>query len=86
MEPGGVKISAGDMIWVALASAHTDAGHYDHPFAFDVHRPDPVDCMTSYRQCGRGRQVEGGGRAAAASAGADAAAGTPLDRAGRRSG
>jgi cytochrome P450 len=36
---GGADIKAGDVIWLGLASANTDAGYYDDPFAFDIHRP-----------------------------------------------
>ncbi|MFF0114556.1 cytochrome P450 [Streptomyces prasinus] len=43
VELSGVKISAGDMVWVALASANTDPEHVDRPFEFDIHRPDPED-------------------------------------------
>lgn len=39
----GVTIPAGDMIFVALASANTDPEHVTSPFAFDIHRPDPTD-------------------------------------------
>ena len=39
----GVTIPAGDMIFVALASANTDPGHVSEPFEFDIHRPDPTD-------------------------------------------
>ncbi|MBD9733553.1 cytochrome P450/oxidoreductase [Streptomyces sp. H28] len=43
VELSGVRISAGDMVWVALASANTDPEHVDRPFEFDIHRPDPTD-------------------------------------------
>ncbi|WP_328459278.1 cytochrome P450/oxidoreductase [Actinoplanes sp. NBC_00393] len=43
MEIGGVSVAAGDMIWVSLASANTDPSHYERPFEFDIHRPDPAD-------------------------------------------
>ncbi|WP_239064195.1 cytochrome P450 [Streptomyces sp. SID7958] len=43
VELSGVRISAGDMVWVALASANTDPDHVDRPFEFDIHRPDPTD-------------------------------------------
>jgi cytochrome P450/ferredoxin-NADP reductase len=43
MEISGVQITAGDMIWVSLASANTDPAHVERPFDFDVHRPDPTD-------------------------------------------
>lgn len=43
VEIGGVTISAGDMIHVALSSANTDSAHRDRPFDFDIHRPDPTD-------------------------------------------
>ncbi|MET9151234.1 cytochrome P450 [Streptomyces griseoflavus] len=43
VELSGVRISAGDMVWVALASANTDPEHVERPFAFDIHRPDPTD-------------------------------------------
>ncbi|CAL9625506.1 cytochrome P450 [Streptomyces sp. enrichment culture] len=43
VELSGVRISAGDMVWVALASANTDPAHVDRPFEFDIHRPDPTD-------------------------------------------
>lgn len=39
----GVEIPAGDMIFVALASANTDPGHVANPFEFDIHRPNPTD-------------------------------------------
>ncbi|MDN6358811.1 cytochrome P450 [Yaniella sp.] len=39
----GVDIPAGDMIFVALASANTDTEHVHNPFEFDIHRPDPTD-------------------------------------------
>ncbi|MEU3998473.1 cytochrome P450 [Streptomyces fungicidicus] len=43
VELSGVRIPAGDMVWVALASANTDPGHVERPFEFDIHRPDPTD-------------------------------------------
>ncbi|WP_411733366.1 cytochrome P450 [Paeniglutamicibacter sp.] len=43
IELSGVKIAAGDMIWIALASANTDPEHVDRPFEFDIHRPNPTD-------------------------------------------
>lgn len=43
VELSGVRISTGDMIWVALASANTDPSYVDRPFDFDIHRPDPTD-------------------------------------------
>jgi cytochrome P450/ferredoxin-NADP reductase len=43
VELSGVQIAAGDMIWVALASANTDPEHVERPFEFDIHRPDPTD-------------------------------------------
>lgn len=43
VEIGGVTISAGEMIHVALSSANTDTAHRDRPFEFDIHRPDPTD-------------------------------------------
>lgn len=43
VELSGVRIAAGDMIWVALAAANTDPHHVDRPFDFDIHRPDPTD-------------------------------------------
>ncbi|MFD6323256.1 cytochrome P450 [Streptomyces sp. NPDC058442] len=42
VELSGVRISAGDMVWVALASANTDPEHVERPFEFDIHRPDPT--------------------------------------------
>lgn len=39
----GVKINAGDMIFVGLASANTDPQYVDRPFEFDIHRPNPKD-------------------------------------------
>lgn len=39
----GITIPAGDMIFVALASANTDPDHVNDPFEFDIHRPDPTD-------------------------------------------
>ncbi|MGJ3562213.1 cytochrome P450 [Streptomyces sp. INA 01156] len=41
VELSGVRISAGDMVWVALASANTDPEHVERPFEFDIHRPSP---------------------------------------------
>lgn len=46
---GGVRIKAGDMVWLALASANTDPAHVDSPFAFDLHRPDPEDHLAFTR-------------------------------------
>ncbi|WP_431997350.1 cytochrome P450 [Streptomyces fungicidicus] len=43
VELSGVRIPAGDMVWVALAAANTDPGHVERPFEFDIHRPDPTD-------------------------------------------
>lgn len=43
VELSGVKISKGDMIFVALASANTDPDYVEQPFEFDIHRPDPKD-------------------------------------------
>ncbi|MGP6170385.1 cytochrome P450 [Microbacterium sp. A196] len=43
MELSGVQIAKGDMIWVALASANTEAAHHDAPFDFDIHRENPTD-------------------------------------------
>ncbi|MFC7270344.1 cytochrome P450/oxidoreductase [Microbacterium fluvii] len=43
LELSGVRISAGDMIWVSLASANTDPGWVERPFEFDIHRSDPAD-------------------------------------------
>ena len=38
-----MPIAAGEMIWIALASANTDPDHVERPFEFDIHRPDPTD-------------------------------------------
>lgn len=43
MQIAGVQIAKGDMVWVALASANTDPAHYERPFEFDIHRPEPAD-------------------------------------------
>ncbi|MFI7493628.1 cytochrome P450 [Kocuria sp. M4R2S49] len=43
VELSGVRIAAGEMIWIALASANTDPEHVERPFEFDIHRPDPAD-------------------------------------------
>lgn len=43
VEIGGVAISAGEMVHVALSSANTDPAHSARPFEFDIHRPDPTD-------------------------------------------
>lgn len=43
IELGGAQIKAGDMVWLALASVNTDPAHVDSPFAFDIHRQDPMD-------------------------------------------
>lgn len=43
IEIGGAQIKAGDRILVSLTSANTDPEHVDHPFEFDIHRPDPTD-------------------------------------------
>lgn len=43
VELSGVRIAAGEMIWIALASANTDPDHVERPFEFDIHRPDPTD-------------------------------------------
>jgi cytochrome P450/ferredoxin-NADP reductase len=43
VELSGVRIAAGDMIWIALAAANTDPEHVERPFEFDIHRPDPTD-------------------------------------------
>lgn len=43
VELSGAKISEGDMIFVALASANTDPEYVDSPFEFDIHRPNPKD-------------------------------------------
>lgn len=49
MDISGVQISKGDMLWVSLASANTDPGHYENPFEFDIHRPDPADHLAFTR-------------------------------------
>ena len=46
---GGAEIKAGDMVWLALASANTDPQHTPRPFEFDIHRPDPEDHVTFTR-------------------------------------
>lgn len=43
VELSSVRICAGDMVWVALASANTDPRHVERPFDFDIHRHDPTD-------------------------------------------
>lgn len=43
---GGAEIKAGDMIWLALASANTDPDYYENPFEFDIHREDPRDHLS----------------------------------------
>lgn len=43
IELSGVTIRKGEMIFISLATANTDAGHAPNPFAFDIHRPDPKD-------------------------------------------
>ncbi|GAA3884291.1 hypothetical protein GCM10022381_28100 [Leifsonia kafniensis] len=43
---GGADIKAGDIVWVALASANTDPAHYEEPFDFDIHREDSRDHLS----------------------------------------
>ncbi|UZF48402.1 cytochrome P450 [Rhodococcus rhodochrous] len=43
VELSGVTIPAGDMVWVALASANNDPGHYPEPKKWDIHREEPTD-------------------------------------------
>ncbi|WP_342660453.1 Biotin biosynthesis cytochrome P450 [Rhodococcus ruber] len=43
VELSGVTIPAGDMVWLALASANNDPGHYPNPSKWDIHRPEPTD-------------------------------------------
>lgn len=43
VEIGGVAVSTGEMVHVALSSANTDPEHSARPFEFDIHRPDPTD-------------------------------------------
>ncbi len=40
---GGAEIKKGDVVWLGLASANTDASYYDRPFDFDIHRADVGD-------------------------------------------
>jgi Cytochrome P450 len=39
----GVDIKAGDVVWLALASANTDESYYENPFDFDIHREQVGD-------------------------------------------
>lgn len=43
VELSGVTIPAGDMVWVALASANNDPSHYPDPKKWDIHRDEPTD-------------------------------------------
>ena len=43
VELSGVTIPAGDMVWVALASANNDPDHYLEPKKWNIHRDEPTD-------------------------------------------
>ncbi|MCZ4586285.1 cytochrome P450 [Rhodococcus opacus] len=43
VELSGVTIPAGDMVWVALASASNDPQHYPEPKKWNIHRDEPTD-------------------------------------------
>ncbi|MFC9544595.1 cytochrome P450 [Streptomyces sp. NPDC056956] len=79
VELSGVRISAGDMVWVALASANTDPDHVDRPFEFDIHRPDPTDhlAFTAGRHTCLGNPRPGPGRHGTAGAVRAAAVAAP---------
>ncbi|UEA60974.1 cytochrome P450 [Gordonia otitidis] len=43
VELSGVTIPAGDMVWLALASANNDPEYYQEPSKWDIHRAEPTD-------------------------------------------
>lgn len=43
VELSGVTIPAGDMVWVALASANNDPDYYPEPRQWNIHREEPTD-------------------------------------------
>ncbi|MCQ4128230.1 cytochrome P450 [Rhodococcus erythropolis] len=43
VELSGITIPAGDMVWVALASANNDPDYYPEPTKWDIHRDEPTD-------------------------------------------